>query len=171
MIQATVKAGQEFGEIAAEHLGNSSRFRELIESNGLDPEAIFETALDTFGSEVAIDVPEPQDLIEPARPVLSRARQITTQTQQVLTQVSAVLPPELQGYTAEALSLIGEVNGAIDGVANSDILSVVSDLTGLDIGRGRLGNSTYRIVDWLLQRSQGSPISSENLTNIQKGTK
>jgi phage tail protein X len=139
--------GDTLASIAANHYGDAMRCFDLVEFNGLDPAVIF----DEIPEGVQLDLPDPLELFEPARPVLQRASEIVTDVETAITQIAGVLPPGLAGYTDEALRFLGEINGAI-GSVETTIMGVLEDIPGA--ARAVLGDSTYRVVEWMLHRSR-----------------
>lgn len=120
-----------------------TRFRELLDAN---PE------IDVFGDLAAgaqLELPSTEQIESYAAPVLGKiasslggARGYLGKAEQVITQISGSLPPELQGYAAEALSLVGEANGVLDQAEGV-----------LEQGQGALrdyGGQATNLIQWLL---------------------
>lgn len=139
--------GDTFAGLGCTFLGDGLRGFDIVDFNGLDPAVIF----DEIPGEIRLDIPDPLDLFAPARPLLDRGAQVLGDIEGAIGQIAAVLPPELAGYTDEALKFLGEINGAL-GDVESTITEVLQEIPGA--ARAILGDSTYRVVEWMLHRSR-----------------
>jgi len=110
-------------------------WRDLADLNNLDP-------LDDVLLNGVLDVPTVEELLAPATPVFAQVRNTTA----LLQRADDLLPESLSGYTAEALALVGEVNGAIDTAE-----STVTEILG-QADRVLGGGGTYQAVEWLLTK-------------------
>ena len=132
MFDHRIVAGGEINTIASRY---GIDWRDLADLNNLDP-------LDGVLLDGILDIPTAEELLAPARPLLSRLND----AEAILARADALLPESLSSYTSEALRLVGEINGAID-TAESTITAVLGD-----VDRVLSGGSTHQIVDWLLTK-------------------
>ena len=150
-----IQAGETLAEFAAAKLGDASAFRDILEANPeLDPEETLfdvETLVETVGSEFGLRVPGLNDLLPAVTPILSRVQSVASTATGFLNKVEGFLPPELDGYTSEALKALGDVNGALSGVSTTDLPSLVNGLLRGDNGAVSDENGlTHNPVEWLL---------------------
>jgi hypothetical protein len=130
-------AGETLASIASKFLGDPGRFREIADLNAID---IFEEAL----SLSQIQIPTIDELLKPAAPILAGLRNV----EGWIEKANEILPPEFQGYTKDALKLLGDINGALD-----DPISTIGDILGRAEGLlGGKDGQMYQVIDWLLTR-------------------
>jgi hypothetical protein len=106
---------ETLSEVADKVFGDSLRFPEILDMNpNLD---VFGDLLD-LDDGVSIDIPEADQILSFAEPVLSEVSEALggmgrylEQASSTITSVSSHLPPQLKGYAQEALDAIGKVNG------------------------------------------------------------
>lgn len=123
--------------------GDVRRFSEILD---LNPD------LDVFADlppELELRLPDRAQIENFARPVLTSiasslggARGALGQAEEVITQIGGTLPPELQGYTQDALDLVGEANTVLER-AETALDEVGDRLRGYD-------TQATNLVQWLL---------------------
>lgn len=152
--QTVPTPGQDWWEIAAESLGDPSRFRDLLDQNGTPPDAVFEEAVAFLGEEVPLDLPLEDLGVGGAIQELVRQPQSLKLDRKTISRLSKLLPPELAGYAQEGLEIYDEINGFIgEGFSlessESEILEKAKGLLG---DKGIFKGESYKVVDWLLSR-------------------
>lgn len=144
------KPGEDLPALAARVFnGDVSRFTEILDLN---------PSLDVFGSlpqELDVNIPQPSQILNFARPALSRVSQslsgvgrYLSEAEKLLNEAKNVIPEGLQGYASEALDLVGEINGVVGDIeqkASTTLDSIDSTLRQYD---GQL----VQLVPWLLGR-------------------
>ena len=132
MFDHRIAAGESIDAIAHQY---GIDWRDLADINGLDP--LNDILLDGI-----LDIPTTDELLAPARPLLSSLKD----AEAILQRANDLLPESLSNYTAEALAFVGEVNGAIESAE-----STISDILG-EADRVLSGGSAYGAIDWLLTK-------------------
>lgn len=142
---------QELWIMAAKHTNSSSNFRDLAELNQI------KNPLEKLPANTLLNIPEANDIIKKADPILSGistsvkgyTQKLTALTGQVSKQIESYtkyLPPELKRYTDIATKYLGEVNGVIGKVETE----LDSKLKGITDSLRKYGGQSTRLVDWLL---------------------
>lgn len=117
----TIKPGDALNTIAAKVFPgeNVSRFTEILDQID-DPEKAVQTLLGDLIEGQSLALPSVEQIESFAEPVLQEvaaslggAKGFLGQLEGTITDISQKLPPELQGYSKEALRLIGEANGVL----------------------------------------------------------
>lgn len=149
----TVKPGEQLNALAARVFPGQdvTRFVEILDLN---------EELDVFGDlpqELSVNIPEPEQILQFAQPVLSEvseaiggAKGAIAQVTEQIESVAGKLPPQFQGYAKQALEVVGQVNGVI-GEAEALLEKLPGEAT--DKLRQYQGEVT-RLVPWLLSGKQ-----------------
>lgn len=128
----SIVAGESINQVAAQYQVD---WRDIADLNGLDP-------LQDVLLGGVLEIPTADEILAPARPILAKFQD----AEALLQRANEILPESLSGYTAEALRLVGDINGAIDRAE-----STITDILG-EADRVLSGASTYQVVDWLLTK-------------------
>lgn len=117
----TVKPGDALNAIAARVFPGEdvSRFTEILDQID-DPDQALRTLFGDLVEGTGLQLPSVGQIESFAQPVLTKvasslggAKGALDQATQIITDISGKLPPSLQGYTTEALEIVGEVNGVL----------------------------------------------------------
>ncbi|MCC5644798.1 hypothetical protein LC607_18000 [Nostoc sp. CHAB 5824] len=131
------QAGDTIAAIASEIFnGDVTRFTELLD---LNPD------IDVFGDLVEgldLEVPDTSQILNYARPVLSQIGETLDTASNTLTTLQTQLPSNLQGYAADALKLLGDVNGVLGDVETT--------LTKAEEQVSSYDGKPVQLVKWLL---------------------
>lgn len=150
----TVKPGDALNAIAARVFPSEdvSRFTEILDQID-DPGQALNTLFGDLTQGSSLQLPSVDQIENFAQPVLSKvasslggAKGFLDQATEAINSVSGKLPPELQGYAAEALKVVGEANG---------VLSQAETILGgaEDKLRSYSGQVT-NLIPWLLSGKQ-----------------
>lgn len=131
------KTGDTIAAIASQIFnGDVTRFPELLE---LNPD------IDVFGELVEgldLEIPDTSQILNYAKPVLSQISETLDTATNTLTTLQTQLPENLQGYAADALKLLGDVNGVVG--------DVESTLTKVEEKSSTYDDKPVQLVKWLL---------------------
>ena len=161
---AAAKPGETLSEFTGKELGDATWFRELLDGNEevLDDEAVFEdTLLEALGNNL-MRIPGLSDLLPREARVFGQVRSVVSTATSYFRKVADFLPPELSGYSADALSALDGVNGVLGGLNTTNLPSLLPDLIRGDMEGLGLGFSK---TEWLLGES---PRSQDNTVEDDK---
>lgn len=116
--------------------GDVSRFTELLD---LNPD------IDVFAELVEgadIKLPDTSQILNYAKPVLSEISETIGGATSTISAIQEKIPAQLQGYTKEALKVLGEVNGVVGEVES--VLGKVGETAS------KYGDKPVQLVRWLL---------------------
>ncbi|MCC5636327.1 hypothetical protein LC593_10745 [Nostoc sp. CHAB 5844] len=116
--------------------GDVTRFPELLD---LNPD------IDVFGDLVEgldLEIPDTSQILNYAKPVLSQIGETIDTATNTLTTLQTQLPSNLQGYAADALKLLGDVNGVL-GDVETTLAKVEEQASSYD-------GKPVQLVKWLL---------------------
>lgn len=133
----TTTSGDSIATLASDIFnGDVTRFTELLD---LNPD------VDVFGEltqGLKIELPDTYIILNYAKPVLSEVGETIKNTTNTISAIQEKLPSQLQGYSKEALKLLGEVNGVLGEVEST-----------LDKANSQLqtySGEPVKLVRWLL---------------------
>jgi hypothetical protein len=133
----TTIPGDSIATIASDIFnGDVTRFTELLD---LNPD------IDVFGEltqGIKIELPDTSQILNYAKPVLSGVGETIKNTTDTISAIQDKLPSQLQGYSKEALKLLGEVNGIL-GEVESTLDKASSQLQ-------TYSGEPVKLVRWLL---------------------
>ncbi|MDM9583096.1 hypothetical protein [Nostoc sp. GT001] len=131
------KSGDTIAAIASQIFnGDVTRFTELLD---LNPD------IDVFGELVEgldLELPDTSQILNYARPVLSQIGETLDTATNTLTTLQTQLPSNLQGYAADALKLLGDVNGVL-GDVETTLTKTQEQVSSYD-------GKPVQLVKWLL---------------------
>jgi hypothetical protein len=146
----TVKPGDALNAIAARIFPGEdvSRFTEILDQIE-NPDEALNTLFSDLVEGTNLQLPSLEQIESFAQPVLSKvasslggAKGVLDQATEIINSVSGKLPPQLQGYAADALNVVGEANG---------VLSKAESILGEAEGKLRdYGGQATNLVPWLL---------------------
>jgi phage tail protein X len=116
--------------------GDVTRFTELLD---LNPSlSVFEDLTEGLN----IEIPDTAQIFNYAKPVLSEISETIGGATGTISAIQDKIPPQLQGYTQEALKVLGEVNGVV-----GDTFAVFGKAEEV---ASKYGNKPVQLVRWLL---------------------
>ncbi|MBH8566710.1 hypothetical protein I8748_31940 [Nostoc sp. CENA67] len=131
------KTGDTIASLASQIFnGDVTRFTELLD---LNPD------IDVFGDLVEgldLEIPDTSQILNYAKPVLSQIGETLDTATSTLTTLQTQLPGNLQGYTADALKLLGDVNGVL-GDVETTLNKTEEQISSYD-------GKPVQLVKWLL---------------------
>ncbi len=116
--------------------GDVSRFTEILD---LNPDIdVFEELVEG----VNIQLPDTSQILNYAKPVLSEISETIGGATSTISAIQEKIPPQLQGYTQEALKVLGEINGVVGEVES--VLGKAGETVN------KYGGKPVQLVRWLL---------------------
>jgi hypothetical protein len=95
--------------------------------------------------------------------VFGQVRSVVSTAASYFRKAADFLPPELAGYSTEALSALDDVNGVLGGFNTTNLPSLLPNLIGGG-KRGEIEGLGFTQTEWLLgesPRSQDTPVEDD----------